>query len=194
MIRVAVISLSSALFLAACATPTTKAPTKPAPSMQTKPPLETKVPSPSGESVDMGGVELTPAPLPPVVPPPPVVPQPKRQLADGANLPAVQALLRTAKQQLSANDLKGAASSLERAQRLAPQSATVYQQLAAVRMRQSRAAEAEQLLRKGLAYAQSPSQQAAIWRQIAAARSKQGNGAGAQAALQNAKNIDANNE
>jgi tetratricopeptide (TPR) repeat protein len=96
--------------------------------------------------------------------------QPARQLADGSQVPAVQGLLAASDRALRSGDLELAAVNLERAQRLAPQSAAVYQRLADVRLRQKRPAEAEQLARKALAYTAQMSQQAALWRQIAAAR------------------------
>lgn len=97
-----------------------------------------------------------------------------KKLADGRDMPAVQGLLASANGSLQQGDFEAAAVSLERAQRLAPQSATVYLQLAQVRLQQNRAVEAEQLARKGLSYAQSSSQQAALWRLVAQAAEQQG--------------------
>jgi predicted Zn-dependent protease len=110
----------------------------------------------------------------PVKPTPPVVAQPIRQLADGRDMPAVQNLLASAQNSLQQGRPEDAASSLERAQRLAPQSAAVYQKLAEVRLQQNRAVEAEQLARKGVAYAHNNSQQAALWRLVAIAADRQG--------------------
>ncbi|MGH8492841.1 MAG: hypothetical protein ACRERR_07000 [Moraxellaceae bacterium] len=121
---------------------------------------------------------------------PPAQPQPPRQLADGAQLPAVQGLLSAAERAVRSDDLELAAVSLERAQRLAPQSAVVYQRLADVRLRQKRPAEAEQLARKALAYAGQPAQQAQLWRQIAAARQQQGQMQSAHDALQRAITLE----
>ena len=101
---------------------------------------------------------------------PPVV----KKLADGRDMPAVQGLLASANDSLQQGNFEAAAVSLERAQRLAPQSATVYLQLAQVRLQQNRAVEAEQLARKGLSYAQSNYQQAALWRLVAEAAAQQG--------------------
>ena len=112
--------------------------------------------------------------LTPVKPTPPVVAQPIRQLADGRDMPAVQNLLASAQNSLQQGRPEDAASSLERAQRLAPQSAAVYQKLAEVRLQQSRAVEAEQLARKGVAFAHNNSQQAALWRLVAIAADRQG--------------------
>lgn len=116
--------------------------------------------------------------------------QPGRLLADGSQVPAVQSLLSAADRALAKGELDTAAVSLERAQRLAPQSAVVYQRLADIRLRQERPAEAEQLARKALGYTNYPTQQAAIWRQIAAARQQQGKGAAAQEALERASLLE----
>jgi tetratricopeptide (TPR) repeat protein len=134
------------------------------------------------------------APLP--VPPalsyrPPTSAQASRPLADGSQLPAVQGLLSAADRAVRKGDLELAAVSLERAQRLAPQSAAVYQRFADVRLRQKRPAEAEQLARKALAYTAVPAQQAQLWRQIAAARQQQGQMPLAQEALQRALALEA---
>lgn len=106
--------------------------------------------------------------------PPPVIIQPNKKLADGRDMPAVQGLLATANDHLRSGRLEEAASSLERAQRLAPQSAIIYQRLAEVRLQQGRTIEAEQLARKGLSYAQGNAQQAALWHLVAEAAERQG--------------------
>lgn len=174
--------LAMAALVAACAT-------KPAPGPAPRPSL----PKPATSSLPP---PVTPVPVPaePVQPPvvmphlpsPPSVAQPPRQLADGSRVPAVQALLNAAQQQLAEGNLVGASASLERAQRLAPQSSQVYLRLADVRLRQQRPAEAEQLLRKSLAFTPDAGQQAQVWRQLAAVRQKMGNAVGAQEALQRA--------
>ena len=112
--------------------------------------------------------------------------QPVRQLADGSRLPAVRGLLNAADRAVQAGDLDRASANLERAQRMAPQSALVYQRLADVRLRQKRPADAEQMARKALAFTAQMAQQAALWRQIAAARQQQGQTQAAQEALQKA--------
>jgi tetratricopeptide (TPR) repeat protein len=135
---------------------------------------------------------MTNSPLAPPVPAPPNVSQPARQLADGSHVPALQATLAAAQNQLQSGDLDGAGITLERAQRMAPQSATVYQRLADVRLRQGRPAEAEQLLRKALGFAASSAQAAAIWRSLAVAEQRQGNAAGAADAQNRAAALDGN--
>lgn len=110
----------------------------------------------------------------PLVLKPVAAPSNAKKLADGRDTPAVQGLLASANDSLQQGNAEAAAMTLERAQRLAPQSATVYLQLAQVRLRQSRAVEAEQLARKGLSYAQYNSLQAALWRLVAQAAEQQG--------------------
>lgn len=99
----------------------------------------------------------------------------------------VLALLTTAQQQQGSGDLNGASSSLERAQRVAPREPQVLYRLAQVRLAQGDAAQAEQLARRGLTYANGrASLQASLWGLIAQAREKQGDAAGAALARQKA--------
>lgn len=109
--------------------------------------------------------------------------------ADGAQIPAVKGLLADASRAQGRGDFELAAASLERAQRLAPQSAVVYQQLAELRLQQKRPAEAEQMACKALAFA-AAAQQAPLWRQIAEARKQQGNASGAQEATARAAGLE----
>lgn len=100
----------------------------------------------------------------------------------------VLALLTTAQQQQASGDLNGAASSLERAQRVAPREPQVLYKLAQVRMAQGDAAQAEQFAQRGLTMASGrPALQASLWELIAQAREKQGDSAGAAQARQRAK-------
>lgn len=100
----------------------------------------------------------------------------------------VLALLTTAQQQQGSGDLNGAASSLERAQRIAPREPQVLYRLAEVRLAQGDAAQAEQFARRGLTLAGGrPALQAGLWELIAQARERQGDPAGAAQARQNAK-------
>ncbi len=100
----------------------------------------------------------------------------------------VLALLTTAQQQQTSGDLNGAASSLERAQRVAPREPQVLYRLAQVRMAQGDTAQAEQFARRGLTFANGrPDLQASLWGLIAQARDKQGDAAGAALARQKAK-------
>ena len=100
----------------------------------------------------------------------------------------VLALLTTAQQQQGGGDLNGAASSLERAQRIAPREPQVLYRLAEVRLAQGDAAQAEQFARRGLSYANGrPALQASLWNLIAQARERQGDAAGAAAAREQAR-------
>ncbi len=100
----------------------------------------------------------------------------------------VLALLTTAQGQQSGGDLNGAASSLERAQRIAPREPQVLYRLAQVRLAQGDAAQAEQFARRGLSYANGrPALQAGLWDIIAQARDRQGDSAGANEARQRAR-------
>lgn len=100
----------------------------------------------------------------------------------------VLALLTTAKQQQSGGDYNGAASSLERAQRIAPREPQVLYRLAEVRLAQGDAGQAEQLAQRGLSYSNGQAAlQAGLWDLIARARSQQGNAAGAEEAQRRAR-------
>ncbi|MBJ9978042.1 hypothetical protein IAE35_21110 [Pseudomonas sp. S75] len=100
----------------------------------------------------------------------------------------VLALLTTAQQQQGGGDFNGAASSLERAQRIAPREPQVLFRLAQVRLSQGDAAQAEQLARRALTYANGrPDLQGELWNIIAQAREKQGDSAGAATARQKAR-------
>ncbi len=100
----------------------------------------------------------------------------------------VLALLTTAQQQQGSGDLNGAASSLERAQRIAPREPQVLYRLAEVRLNQGDAAQAEQLARRGLSYASGrPALEAGLWNLIAQSRERQGDSAGAAQARERAK-------
>ncbi|WP_339081817.1 tetratricopeptide repeat protein [Pseudomonas sp. TMP9] len=100
----------------------------------------------------------------------------------------VLALLTTAQQQQGGGDLNGAASSLERAQRIAPREPQVLYRLAEIRLAQGDSAQAEQFARRGLSYASGrPALQASLWNLIAQARERQGDAAGAAAAREQAR-------
>lgn len=100
----------------------------------------------------------------------------------------VLALLTSARQMQSSGDLNGAASNLERAQRIAPREPQVLFRLAELRLAQDAPAQAEQLARRALTYAAGrPALQASLWELIAQARERQGDPAGAAQARQRAR-------
>lgn len=116
--------------------------------------------------------------------------QPARQLADGSQIPVVKNFLSAADQAMARGDFAAANSSLERAQRLAPQSVAVYQRLSDIRFRQGKSAESEQFAKKALAYTTSPEQQAMLWRMIARAQLQQGKMLSAQESLDRAVQLE----
>lgn len=185
MYRISLLLLASTL-LTACAV------------SSSRPTAVRPFPGPVEETSRVATVEAVPTPAPvaaPVVPSPvvarPVPVQPPRHLADGSRVPAVQGLLATAERERRAGRLEAASAALERAQRLAPQSALVYQRLAEVRLQQKRSVEAEQFARKGLGFATGPAAQAAFWRLIADARRQQGRQQAAQEAAARAAELEA---
>lgn len=122
------------------------------------------------------------------VPQPSGIPSPRGLSADEQLDGPVLALLTTAQQLQGSGDLNGAASSLERAQRIAPREPQVLYRLAQVRLAQGDAVQAEQLSRRGLSYASGrPALQASLWELIAQARERQGDAAGAAQARERAK-------
>lgn len=115
-------------------------------------------------------------------------PPPEVASAGRAVAAPVQALLNTAQQQRARGDLNGAASSLERALRIAPQEPQVLYRLSEIRLMQGDAAQAEQLAQRGLSYSSGRAGlQAGLWDLIAEAREKQGNSLGAAEARQKAR-------
>lgn len=119
----------------------------------------------------------------------PLPPRMVRKLADGGQSPAYRGLLQSAQQHQQAGQLELAASDLERALRIAPQSATGYQRLAEIRLLQKRYVSAEQLARKGLGFASGRAQQATMWKLIAQSRRASGDEAGALKADETAQGL-----
>lgn len=146
---------------------------------------------PQTSTMPPGMTPEAPQPAPAAEPPAPRPPQPARQLADGSQVPAVKGLIASADRALARGEVDLAAVNLERAQRLAPQSAEVYRKLAQVRLRQERPAEAEQLARRALAFSPAAAQQAELWRLIASARRQNGQPAAAQEAEARAAALEA---
>lgn len=114
--------------------------------------------------------------LPSIVTPPPT-PQPKVTLRDGSNIPAYGMLMNKAQQQIQANQLESAEQTLIQAQRMAPQSATVYAYLSEIAIKKRQGSNAEAMARKGLMLANSPKQQHAFWQLISISAELQNNAA-----------------
>ena len=119
---------------------------------------------------------ITSKKLPSKITPPRVV-QPKVTLRDGTNIPAFGMLIDKAQQQIQANQLDAAEQTLIQAQRMAPQSATVYAYLSEVAIKKRQGSNAEAMARKGLMLSNSPKQQHAFWQLIALSAELQNNAA-----------------
>lgn len=102
--------------------------------------------------------------------------------------PAVVALLSRAHDQSAAGQLEQAGANLERALRIEPHNALLWQELARVRLDQGLYRQAQSLAAKsnGLA-AQDRTMRAENWQIIGQARSAQGDFGGAQAAFERAE-------
>jgi hypothetical protein len=154
-----------------------------------------------------GDVRVIPPPQPPpvisspVLPPverPPVVAEPATPVqpvpavpAQPAPLPpAARSLAAQAEQASQAGDHEGAAASLERALRIAPNHPVLWQNLAVVRYRQRDYGKVEGLALKSnsLAAAQ-PGLRAENWRLIAEVRRQRGDSRGADAAMVEARRL-----
>lgn len=103
--------------------------------------------------------------------------------AEEASGPAVVALLDRAGEQSSAGNYDLAASSLERALDVEPRNPFIYHRLAALRLEQGQAGQAEALARKSNSLAvRNPYLQARNWKLIAKSRSMRGDSVGASSA------------
>jgi hypothetical protein len=101
----------------------------------------------------------------------------------GVQQPAILALLESAELQKRAGHLETAAATLERALRIDPNSARLWNRLAEIRLEQEQSGQAESLAAKSNALAGSDRLlKARNWRIIAAARRLRGDAAGAREA------------
>ncbi len=101
---------------------------------------------------------------------------------------AVQTLLNEANQAVRDGQLDRAASALDRAVRLEPRNASIWYDLAQIRLHQGRYAQSEQMAKKSIDFASgNTSLVKKNWELISAARKAQGNTSGAQEALRNAQ-------
>ena len=121
------------------------------------------------------------------------VPEPRTpsyQEQGDALSPAAQSLVSKADNLLAAGDAQGAVSQLERAQRIAPRSATVYFSLARAYMELGQLGTAEQFSLKGLSLAGNDSTaQRTGWLLLADIRQARGNVAGADQARDRAAKL-----
>lgn len=108
-----------------------------------------------------------------------------------ASHPAVVSLLTLAAAQRDAGQLEAAVATVERALRIEERNPSLWNRLAALRLEQGDAAQAESLARKALSLAAAdPAIRAESWRLIAAARGARGDAAGAEAAQDEARRLE----
>ncbi len=186
--------------------------TRPAPAAQDVPPAPvatrtpstpapTPVPTPQAPEV----VEFTPPePIRPAEPPPRVETHPRapalarssapplaQNTAAPQASPAVMALLQDAEQLLERGETEQSAARLERALRIEPNNALLWQRLALVRLEQGQLTQAETLALRANEFARGDRRlMARSWRIIAQARSQRGDEQGAHEALQRARELD----
>jgi hypothetical protein len=112
-------------------------------------------------------------------------PTPNRHLKNGHGIAAYEKLMQDYLQSLRKNNLIAAEQQLIQAQRIAPQSADVYRELARLANLKKQAANAEALARKGLTFAQNNVQRKQLWQQILQSAQQQNKAALIQQAQQN---------
>ncbi len=136
-------------------------------------------------------VETAPALPAPAVPgptvPAPSAAPPAAAAGPGQN-PAVTRLMASAQEDIAASRLGSAEATLERALRISPRDARLWQQLARIRLRQGQYGQAASLAARSNTWAGSDDAlRAENWKLIAQARDALGDAAGARAAEQNAE-------
>lgn len=167
--RLAVALLATAM-LAACAVPA------PRPG----------VPAESG--VVMAPADPAPLPAEETVPAPPVQPAPEEPAPTAA---AALALAAQSEQALASGDLRLAGLQLERALRIAPRDAGLWNRLAQVRLQQREFEQAERMAERSLQLGSADrSLMLANWRIIAAAREGMGDAEGARRALDEVRRLE----
>jgi len=162
----------SPLLLSACATHKTQ-PTNPAPEI---PAAQTEDRAPSTVIAAVPQVEaVTPPSLKPSE-----APTARPAPTPAAPSPALLALMQEADAEAASGNLDNAASNLERAIRLQPRNAELWQRLAEVRLKQHQPGLAEDLAKKSNVLARSDvALTKKNWAIIAEARRKKGDAAGA---------------
>ncbi|MHB8745337.1 MAG: tetratricopeptide repeat protein [Gammaproteobacteria bacterium] len=141
--------------------------------------------APAAAATQADGVEVFPAQSAPLTQqsmPQPLEARPAPQAAapPRPQSPAVVALLDNADRQAGSGNLDSAAAALERALRIEPRNASLWQRLADIRLRQKQPDQAESLALKSNTLAVGDAAtQAGNWRIIAKARRSRGDAAGA---------------
>lgn len=140
--------------------------------------------APAAAATQADGVEVFPAQSAPLTQqsmPQPLETRPAPQaVPPRPQSPAVVALLDNANRQAGSGNLDSAAAALERALRIEPRNASLWQRLADIRLRQKQPDQAESLALKSNTLAVGDAAtQAGNWRIIAKARRSRGDAAGA---------------
>ncbi len=150
------------------------------------PPSPVVAPAPRGESAPVISESTTPTPQTE-----PAKPDVSRTIAKGVRTerslpsPAAQAMIEQARTARQDGQLAQATSLLERAQRMSPQAAEVYYELAAVKMADGAYVQAEQFCQKALSVTGGDaSLRSRIWQRIAEIRDARGDKRGAEEARQ----------
>jgi len=121
------------------------------------------------------------APGPSATPLPPAATGPRQN-------PAVMRLMARAQEDIAASRLGSAEATLERALRISPRDARLWQELARIRLQQGQYSQAEGFAARSNTWAGSDhALRAENWKLIAQAREARGDAAGARAAQQNAE-------
>ena len=156
----------------------------PAPPPSPLYPQTNQVAPPTAGEYPAAPVTPQPVPVTPManVPPPPVLPTNyPRTIQESGTGPAVLALYSQAQQARQSQQLPRADALLERALRIEPRNAWVWQALASVHLTMNEVDQAENEARKSNSLARgNPYIAAANWRLIASARQTRGDAAGAQ--------------
>ena len=108
-----------------------------------------------------------------------------------SNTKAVSSLMASARSDVAAGRLSNAAASMERALRLAPRDARLWQELARLRMKQGEFAQAENVARRSNTLTRGDaSLRLQNWQIIADSRDARGDAEGARSARELAKRIE----
>ena len=125
----------------------------------------------------------TPARRPMIVPLPQAAPR-SGVRRDGQNIPAFNSLLSIAREQISQAEWADAEQTLTRAQRMAPDSPSVYAYFADIAIRRQQWNRADSMARRGLLLTQNPLQQRTLWHIVLMSAQQQNNGRVIQEAQQ----------
>jgi hypothetical protein len=123
----------------------------------------------------------------PTAPPPSVAYAPPPAAVSTSLPPAADTLARQAEQQRQSGDYVGAAATLERALRIAPREAYLWNRLARVRLEQGLPAQAQNFASRSNSLSSDATLKQDNWQVIAAARRASGDAAGAAEAEQKAR-------